>query len=84
MTLRIENYALKLARRAPYHGCHCLYGITQDAISDRPQRLPAAQRHRAIILQAQKLASLAARYDRLARNYIAAIALAAIIVAWIN
>jgi hypothetical protein len=43
------------------------------AASDRPQRLPKAQRHRAIIQQAQKLATYRDHSAwRLAQNYLAA------------
>ena len=74
----------KLARQSAYQSRHPIYRITQDAVSDRPQRLPKAQCYRALILQLKNWRRIATRYDRLAQNYMAALALAAVVIAWIN
>jgi transposase len=67
-----------IVRRRRFHR------ITQNAVSDRPQ----AHRRRNVIerlfCKLKNWRRIATRYDRLARNYMAALALAAVLIAWIK
>jgi len=62
-----------MAQEAPHQSRHPINGIAHQTISARQGRLHRLKNWRRI----------ATRYDRLAENYLAAIALVSVVIAWV-